>query len=238
MRKSTRKNLYIILLLLFFLVGVVLFYFLNIEKDSPSNQNNDSISQIGEVEIQEDFATKIVYTSDVDQDKTMYQQHCEDLGGNFKNCGNLCAPDADMCAAVCAFTCEDIPQDDAKDSETKNSSYKLDDEIYLETPLFGSQIESPLEISGEARGTWFSEASFPVLLTDWDGKIIAKTLASTESNWMTWAYVPFSATLEFDNPYKRWSSDFMKNGNLILQKATPSGLPENDKALEIRIQYK
>ena len=49
--------------------------------------------------------------------------------------------------------------------------------IHVTTPLPNANISSPLVISGEARGNWFFEGSFPVLLTDWDGKVIAQGVA-------------------------------------------------------------
>src|SRR3989338_3617253 len=59
----------------------------------------------------------------------------------------------------------------------------------------GDRIGSPLTITGEARGTGFFEASFPVVLTDWDGRIIAQMPAQAQGEWMTTEYVPFSVTL-------------------------------------------
>ncbi|KKS28649.1 MAG: hypothetical protein UU89_C0031G0008 [Parcubacteria group bacterium GW2011_GWC2_42_11] len=98
-------------------------------------------------------------------------------------------------------------------------------------------ITSPLIIEGEARGTWYFEASFPVVLTNWDGLIIAEGHAEAQSDWMTEEYVPFKATLTFTPPYKTGDQDFMKNGSLILKKDNPSGLPEHDDAFEIPITF-
>ncbi|MDP4010297.1 MAG: Gmad2 immunoglobulin-like domain-containing protein [Candidatus Spechtbacteria bacterium] len=98
--------------------------------------------------------------------------------------------------------------------------------IRLSSPRPNEVIKSPLTITGEARGYWFFEASFPVILTDWDGKIIAQHYAEAQSEWMTEELVPFKATLQFENP--SWDADFSKRGTLILQKDNPSGLPEHD----------
>ncbi len=84
---------------------------------------------------------------------------------------------------------------------------------------------------GQARGTWFFEASFPVVLVDWDGKIIAQTIATAKSDWMTEEFVPFEATLTFTADEETYSN----KGSLILQKDNPSGLPEHDDALEIPV---
>src|SRR5690348_5201289 len=63
-------------------------------------------------------------------------------------------------------------------------------------------ITSPLTVTGVAR-TWFLEGSFPVMLTDWDGKIIAQGIAQAQGEpgaWMTDNFVPFSATITFTKP--------------------------------------
>ncbi|MBL7045593.1 MAG: hypothetical protein ISR99_00980 [Parcubacteria group bacterium] len=106
------------------------------------------------------------------------------------------------------------------------------DLVSLSSPRPNEIIESPLEIVGEARGTWFFEGDFPVVLTDWDGRIIAEGFASADGDWMTEEFVGFIATLEFEYPtvYNR--------GSLILMKDNPSGLPEYDDALEVPIHFK
>lgn len=103
--------------------------------------------------------------------------------------------------------------------------------INLETPRPNEKISSPLIIKGQARGSWFFEASFPVYLTDWDGKIIAQGIASAKSDWMTTEFVPFEATLTFTADKNVYSN----RGSLILKKDNPSGLPQNDDALEIPV---
>lgn len=111
------------------------------------------------------------------------------------------------------------------------------DLILLKNPNINQEISSPLTVTGLARGYWFFEASFPVVLTNWDGLIIAEGVATAEGEWMTEAFVPFTANLEFVSPYTMDSPDFMQRGSLILQKDNPSGLPEHDDALEIPILF-
>lgn len=109
--------------------------------------------------------------------------------------------------------------------------------IKLETPEPYATITSPLTITGEARGYWFFEASFPVMLVNWDGLIIAEGIATAESDWMTEDFVPFSATLQFETSFPPNAPEFMKKGALILKKDNPSGLPEHDDALEIPVVF-
>ena len=116
-------------------------------------------------------------------------------------------------------------------TEDIGNSLELRNEIFLTEPLANETIDSPLMITGEARGYWFFEASFPIQLTNWDGLIIAEGIATAEGDWMTADFVPFTASLEFTVP------DFGERGSLILQKDNPSGLPENDAALEIPVFF-
>ncbi len=108
------------------------------------------------------------------------------------------------------------------------------DVLSLASPLPHTSVSSPLVVSGEARGPWFFEASFPVVLADWDGKIIAQGIARAQGEWMTEEFVPFEATLTYtlpvDIPYRR--------GTLILKKDNPSGLPEHDDAFEIPVTFR
>lgn len=105
------------------------------------------------------------------------------------------------------------------------------DLVKLRTPQPGDTITSPVSITGFARGQWFFEASFPVRVVDWDGKIIGEGHAQAEGEWMTTDFVPFTATLTYSVseplPYD--------HATLILSKDNPSGLPEHDDALEIPV---
>ena len=109
------------------------------------------------------------------------------------------------------------------------------DLIRLDNPRPNQVLKSPLVIRGEARGTWFFEAVFPIVLTDWDGRIIAQSYATAKGDWMTEDFVQFEGILEFENPEN--IGDFSRRGALILQKDNPSGLPEHDDALEISIRF-
>ncbi|PIR41584.1 MAG: hypothetical protein COV31_00545 [Candidatus Yanofskybacteria bacterium CG10_big_fil_rev_8_21_14_0_10_46_23] len=109
--------------------------------------------------------------------------------------------------------------------------------VILESPREGQTVSSPLRVTGQARGNWFFEASFPLILTNWDGLIIGQGIAMTSANWMTTDFVPFEGTINFQSPYKEGDPDFFKRGTLILQKDNPSGLPEFDDAVEITIEF-
>jgi hypothetical protein len=107
------------------------------------------------------------------------------------------------------------------------------DVIVVDTPQPNATVSSPLTITGRARGYWFFEASFPIVVTDWDGKIIGQGHAEAQDSWMTEDFVPFVATIEFTVP----ADTAYRRGTLILQKDNPSGLPEHDDALEVPVLF-
>ena len=137
----------------------------------------------------------------------------------------------------CEFVCPDVPATTAVPSEVQSTIDAKFDLIQLTTPLPGEVIATPLVITGQVRGTWYFEGSFPVTLTNWDGLIIAEGFATAEGEWMTEEFVPFTATIEYESPFLADSPDFMERGSLILQKDNPSGLPEHDDALEIPVRF-
>ena len=104
------------------------------------------------------------------------------------------------------------------------------DQIKVLKPQPNQTIESPLTIEGEARGTWFFEATFPVKLLDANGDVIATHFAQAQDDWMTEDFVLFKSELIFEKP----ATD---TGVLILEKDNPSGLPENDASIEIPVRF-
>ena len=134
------------------------------------------------------------------------------------------------CEFVCPATPK-IPEDVQALIDSKSDMIKVSSPEPMET------IISPILLKGVAVGPWFFEASAPVLLTDWDGKIIAEGYVTAEGEWMTMNFVSFSGTLDFISPYKEGDPDFMKRGALIFKKDNPSDLRENDDALEIPVLF-
>lgn len=122
----------------------------------------------------------------------------------------------------------DASNDQRPVSYTPDEAQEL---ISVTDPAQEEGISSPLTITGEARGQWFFEATAPVVLTDWDGRIIAEGYVQAEGDWMTEDFVPFSGTLEFTAPTED------DRGILIIQRANASGLAENDMAVEIPVQF-
>lgn len=129
-----------------------------------------------------------------------------------------------------------ISKEGAHFTEDIGNTVEKSDLIRLVSPLPNAAITSPVTITGEARGTWYFEASFPVILTDWDGKIVAEGFATAQGEWMTREFVPFTATLTFNTADT--AGRYSDRGRLILKKDNPSGLPEHDDALEIPVRLK
>ncbi len=103
--------------------------------------------------------------------------------------------------------------------------------IRVTTPVPGALVQSPLIVSGEARGNWYFEASFPIRLLDSEGKELAVSVAQAQGEWMTTEFVPFETKLIFISPPRGHA------GTLVLEKDNPSGLSEYDDELRIPVRF-
>lgn len=102
------------------------------------------------------------------------------------------------------------------------------DIINLESPAPGERLDNPVFIKGEARGSWFFEASFPVKLYDKDNHVLAQGIAQAKSDWMTQDMVQFESDLSFAVAQE-------EPGTLVLEKDNPSGLPQNSDELRVPV---
>lgn len=114
---------------------------------------------------------------------------------------------------------------------TETCGNQVESDVVVFSPQPNQVITSPLEIEGEARGFWFFEADFLIVLVNWDGLIIGEGLAMAQTEWMTEDFVEFKAVIEFEKP------DYGERGTLIFRKDNPSGLPEHDDAFEVLILF-
>lgn len=92
--------------------------------------------------------------------------------------------------------------------------------IKISKPSLGQEISSPLEISGQAPGSWFFEANLSLKLVNDANEILAEKNYMTSKNWMTQEMISFETQLEFGNPEAN-------AGYLRIDKANPSGRPQN-----------
>lgn len=105
-----------------------------------------------------------------------------------------------------------------------------DNLIKVHEPAQNAVVQNPLTFTGEARGMWYFEASFPVKIYDANKNLLGTTIAQAQGEWMTENFVPFSGTLIF-------STSTTKTGTIVFQKDNPSGLSEHDDSIEIPIQF-
>jgi hypothetical protein len=145
---------------------------------------------------------------------------------NFEECVEAGNPVMESYPRQCKSDAQSFTENIGNELEKANL-------IRIDYPRPNQTITSPLVIKGQARGYWFFEASFPVVLTDWDGKIITQGIATAKNDWMTTEFVPYEATLTFTIDKNIYSN----KGTLVLHKDNPSGLPENDDVLEIPIIF-
>lgn len=104
------------------------------------------------------------------------------------------------------------------------------EKIKVDTPQTNAKVESPLITSGQVKGNWSFEASFPIILMDANGKVLSQIPATLSDDWMTTDYVPFKAELTFQTPST-------STGKLILKKDNPSGNSELDDQIGIPIKF-
>jgi hypothetical protein len=142
---------------------------------------------------------------------------------NFEECLDLGYPILESYPRQCKAPNGTFTEDIGNALEKQNL-------IRVSKPQPNEVIKSPFEITGEARGYWFFEASFPIKLTDENGKELDRTIAQAKSDWMTEDFVPFETTLEFQKPETN-------RGVLILEKDNPSDLPENADELRIPVRF-
>lgn len=117
-------------------------------------------------------------------------------------------------------------------TEDIGNALEKQDMIVIETPRPGDTITSPLVVTGQARGNWYFEASFPVELRDATGKVIAQGYAQAQGEWTTDEFVPFQSVPVTFAPQPAGST-----GTLVFKKDNPSGLPEYDDALMVPVTF-
>ncbi len=105
-----------------------------------------------------------------------------------------------------------------------------DAKIVLDTLKPGDTVNSPLTITGKARGTWYFEGSFPVELRDSNNVQLAIEPATAQTDWMTTDWVSFSTTLNF-------SASTTGTGILIFHRDNPSDNPALDESYQMVVNF-
>ncbi|OGG53026.1 hypothetical protein A2851_05675 [Candidatus Kaiserbacteria bacterium RIFCSPHIGHO2_01_FULL_53_29] len=99
--------------------------------------------------------------------------------------------------------------------------------VVVDTPKADQSVPRTFTVTGRAIGQWFFEASFPIQVRDKDNSKVGQAIAQAQGDWMTTELVPFTATITV--------SGYSGPATLVLLKDNPSGMPENDDAVEIPI---
>lgn len=103
----------------------------------------------------------------------------------------------------------------------------VSENVIVTSPLPDAIVSHTIVVTGEARGSWYFEASFPLEVLDKDGNSIAMHYATAEGEWMTTDFVPFKGTVTVQN--------YSGPATLVLHKDNPSGLPEHDDFVSLPI---
>lgn len=117
-----------------------------------------------------------------------------------------------------------------QNSDGNNTGADTSNLIRVASPQPNASVRSPLTITGEARGNWYFEASFPIKILDADGRELGVHYAEAQGEWMTTNFVPFVSILNF-------ATSTTPTGTLVLQKDNPSGLPQNDAEIRIPVRF-
>ena len=108
------------------------------------------------------------------------------------------------------------------------SSQPLSAHVVVTSPQAKSTVGHFFTVAGVAPGAWFFEGQFLMQARDTEGNVIGRASATAQGEWMTESLVTFTAKMQIDATYDG-------PAKLILLKNNPSGMPENDDALEIEI---
>jgi hypothetical protein len=132
--------------------------------------------------------------------------------------------------AISLVGCMPAPNPNGGNSSVASSSSSVGNpNISVSSPQPNATVSSPLTVTGEARGTWYFEASFPVRVLDANGNVLAAVPAQAQGDWMTTDFVPFTATLTFNAT--------TATGTIVFEKDNPSDLPENAASVIVPVQF-
>ena len=111
-----------------------------------------------------------------------------------------------------------------------NATSSISNDVKINSPQENSTVSSPLKITGEAKGTWYFEASFPIEIYDAAWKKLGQSHAQAKGEWMTENFVGFESTINFEKPST-------ETGWLVFKKDNPSALPENDAQYHYPVKF-
>lgn len=119
-----------------------------------------------------------------------------------------------------------VPSGDEPSAVNDSAGEEVSEVITVETPAEGEQVNTPLTVTGEARGTWFFEGDFPIRLMTEDGEVLESHYATAQGEWMTEDFVPFEGEMAF-------SVEEETEAVLRLERDNPSDKEELDMHMDI-----
>jgi hypothetical protein len=138
---------------------------------------------------------------------------------------------SDSTATVSGGVDSTSPSAGTDSSVRKVRAARPDSAITVNKPQPGETVSSPLTVWGEARGSWYFEASFPVKLLDAQGHVLASGPAQAKGDWMTEDFVPYEVTLRFTAPAHGSA------GRIVLEKSNASGEPSRDARVVLPVRF-
>ncbi len=123
-----------------------------------------------------------------------------------------------------APTVSELPITDPSQTGQPTYTNATPDDIVVTLPFPGAVTGKSFSVTGKARGPWYFEASFPVVVVDKEGAILDQKPAQAQGEWMTTEFVDFKVELTVPESY-------IGPATLILKKDNPSGEPERDASV-------
>jgi len=220
MKKKISKNLVISFLISIIVVCAVIII---VQQLDLLNTDRDDVSKTKTLlALKKCENYKGFWIDDFSECEYISEDDCLTNGGYFNSCASACRHDAnaEMCTMQCVPVC---------DYSVLNSKAEKIRVLY---PRPNITVEnSYLEIIGQARGSWYFEASFPILIKNIKGDTLYSGNIMTRQDWMTNDFVSFRKDLKLP-------PDIKGKVLLILKNDNPSGVPEKDEELVIPLKIK
>ena len=118
------------------------------------------------------------------------------------------------------FLQKSLPSQANKNTTLKEIEYN--EKTYVFRSLMG--VPEQFKIKGQAKGTWFFEASFPIEIQSNSGDSLKTFIAQAKQDWMTEDFVEFESDIDLTDLG-------LKSGNkikIVFHKDNPSGDASKD----------
>lgn len=126
-----------------------------------------------------------------------------------------------------ATTTPAVPTPTPKPTPQPSPTAPLSARVVITAPTAGATVGKTFTITGKAPGSWYFEASFPIIVSDADGNKIATSHGQAQGDWMTTNVVPFTASVDVGS--------YTGKATVNLLRDNPSGLPENDDSTSFEV---